>query len=69
MDVIDRKLPRGGICAMLVADETLRKGNIARINTYLVLNEKDLPKELRNAEYDYPIMVDLREAQGDFAKI
>ena len=57
MQIVSRKLPRNGLCAMLVADDCFRKGNIALVKTDFVISEKDLPETLKDAGYVFPIMV------------
>lgn len=64
--VLDTKLPRKGICQVLVADECFRKGNIAEIETDTVISEKDLQERLKTAHYVFPIMRDLNKTEESF---
>ncbi len=59
LHVLNRRLPRHGICEILVADECFIKGNIAKVKTSVVISEKDLPNALKDAEYDFVTMRDL----------
>jgi hypothetical protein len=61
--VLDRKLPREGKCIMLVADESLRRGNIAEVKTKLVIDEDDLQKSLMNAHYEFETMRELNNVR------
>ncbi len=66
--VLDRKLPREGICRVLVADQCSRKRNVAKIKTEIVISEKDMPNCLRDAEYEFPVMVEEYKAMEVFER-
>lgn len=68
MEIIDRKLPRNGICPIVFSDSCLRRFNIAEVKTDFVISEKNLFGSLMIAQYVFPVMEKQEKVMEAFRK-